>query len=659
MANWSPPTAADRSWRERLASWTPRIHVFLAIGSLLAVAALILEYGFGDPADAPLPRALLQGIQIAVITLFVVGAVLRLVAAEDRRRFLLAHWLDAALVLFFVGGAIAAVVLAVASGGKPGHPWGRALVKFGTLFVAVVQLYLGVQIALHVLRGAMQLGRARLNPAQWLCVSFIAAILVGSGLLMLPIATAAGDEPPSYVDALFTSTSAVCVTGLIVRDTGSQWSRFGQTVILVLIQLGGLGIMTFGAFAALLIGRGLGLRGRAMMQDVLNYEMIGRIKRMLRFVITLTLLAEAIGVLMLWGTWTDTPDVGQRLYKSVFHSISAFCNAGFSLQHDSLVRYNQSWQVHLGFPALIILGGLGFPVLNNLWEMLTDRLRRRRRRGRRAAPPVRLNLHSKLVLLGTVGLLAVGTILLFFAEGGFTLHQQSQRQRENAEAQQQQRKAASLPPLQARRMRQMNAAGRLREAWFQSVTARTAGFNSVETGDAPQDEDGNRMGTNSLSAASQLTLVGLMFIGGSPSGTAGGIKTVTFILLLLVFLSILRRRERAEAFHRTIPRELVRRAAALFVSMLALLGLATMLGCMLEPRLTLAEVLFEMTSALGTVGLSTISTQATAALCPPTKLIMIFCMYVGRLGPLTFMLAVTMTGRKGRYDYPSEPIIIG
>jgi trk system potassium uptake protein TrkH len=413
--------------------------------------------------------------------------------------------------------------------------------------------------------------------------------------------------------ALFTATSAACVTGLIVETTGTYWSRMGQTVILCLFQLGGLGIMTWGAFFALAGGGQMQVKESATLRGLLESDTLGDVRRMLRAIVAFTFTSELAGALLLLGLWPELP-FAERLYFGVFHSVSAFCNAGFALTPDSFVGMGMRWQVWGVVPALIIVGGLGFAVLYNLSVLVRSNYRELQQ------PPlfhlprrrVRLTLTSTLVLVTTGGLLLAG--------------------------------AAAYDLLESTNPRRdASWSERLAEAWFQSVTFRTAGFNSVDHG--------------RLQPATKLLAVLLMFIGASPGSTGGGVKTVCFALAVMAVVSILRGREQVEIRHRTISTLQTNRALVVIALGAFLVMLCTLLLAVFENQPgRFLDHLYEATSALGTVG---VSTGITAGLSGPSQVVLIVGMFLGRVGPLTLLMALAGRGDSARYHYPAEPVTLG
>ena len=631
----------SRSWQLLPRHRLPRVlDVLLAVTGLAAVAALILEYGFRDPP--PVPRGVLHAIQTVVVAMFILDRIVRLESARNRRAYMKDNWVDFALL------TLAALAVGV---GRQLH---GTVLSAGTLYVIITQAYILISLVLRGVSVNLDFAGSGAPPTWLLIGSFALMCLVGSGLLMLPAAVPEGTTI-YYADALFTATSATCVTGLIVRDTGTDFTPFGQAVILGLIQTGGLGIMLFGTVLALLVGKGLSLRSSDALGQIVGVEGVGRISRIVKFVVASTLAMELLGALLLYPMFASpqaagTPTAAAAIWDSVFHSISSFCNAGFSLYGQNMMAgavegwsapLRRHWQMMGVMAPLIVLGGLGFPVLEDCAVYAKARMRQLWRRcfSAAAAPRERrprLSLHSKIVL-------STSAILVLLGAAGLLLLGPERR----PTGQQIGRVPANSPDNEIRdnpaRWRNLSAGERVREALFQSITARTAGFNTVDM----QDD---------LSDSGRLWMCGLMTIGGSPASTAGGMKTVTLAVLLLACWSMMRRRNSVEAFQRTVSEVLVRRATTLMVLYAGLLGLVTLLLCVTMPGQDFMRLLFEACSACGTVGLST---GITPSLTLPAKLVVIVGMFAGRLGPLTLLLALTVKMRQIRYSYPSEDLVIG
>jgi len=445
-----------------------------------------------------------------------------------------------------------------------------------------------------------------LTPERTLILSFFIMILVGTWLLSLPYA--ARIKTSSFIDALFTATSAVCVTGLIVVDTGGFYSQFGQIIILILIQVGGLGIMTFSIFFYLLLGQSIGIRDRRIIQDTFSQFPIRNIYVLLKSVFLYTIIIEFVGALFLFIGWNGHLPLMTALYFSLFHAISAFCNSGFSLFSDSFVGFQNNITLNLSITSLIILGGLGFIVLKEIVDI-----------GLRRNTSLRISLHSKVVLTTSVTLIVLGTLFIFLTE------------RDNS-------------------LLNLSLGEQVLTSYFQSVTSRTAGFNTLSM--------------MSLGNATLFVLIILMFIGASPGSCGGGIKTTNLATLVSLAFNRYKGRERANLFKRTIPHETVARsisiilASILAVTIITVFLLVTQLGDIshTESRGLFLEYLFETVSAFGTVGLSM---GVTTKLNSAGKLIIIAMMLLGRLGPLTLAFAMARRTKKTEFQYAEENIIVG
>lgn len=437
------------------------------------------------------------------------------------------------------------------------------------------------------------------HPGQVVVVAFALAVAIGTVLLMLPAARQGEGSAPWSV-ALFTSTSAVCVTGLAVVDTPSYWSDFGEWVILGLIQVGGFGIMTLASLLGLLVFRRLGLRSRLTAAAERTTTGLGDVRQVIRGVVVISLLFEAVTALALFPRFVlayDEP-VGRAAYLAVFHAVSAFNNAGFALWSDSLMGFVADPWICLPIACAVIAGGLGFPV----WIELFRRFDR----------PRMWSLHTKMTLAGTAGLLLLGALFVTANEWS---------------------NPATLGPL--------DTPGKVLAGFFQSVMPRTAGFNSLDYG---QMHEGTLL----------VTMV-LMFIGGGSAGTAGGIKVTTFLLLFAVIAAEVRGDQRVEAFERQIDDRAIRQAltVALLSVGVAVFGAIALLQL---TELPTHAVLFESVSAFATVGLST---GITGTLPVPAQLVLVGLMFVGRLGPITLVSALALRERQRLYQHPEGRPLIG
>lgn len=435
------------------------------------------------------------------------------------------------------------------------------------------------------------------NPPLMVCLSFLGLILFGAILLDLPMASADG-KSIGFLNALFTSASASCVTGLIVANTATQWTVFGKLVIITLIQIGGLGTMVFLSLIALVFNKKIGISERRIIKEQTNADTSKGIIRLVIYIIKFSLSVELIGAVLLATRFI--PDFGfqKGIVFSLFHSISAFCNAGFDIFGNSLVDYVDSITVNLVAALLIIFGGLGFTVYIDIYN---------KRRFRN------LSLHSKVVISITGILLLLGTIAYFILE----------------------HKSASMEGLSLK--------GKILASFFMSSSARTAGFNSIDIG--------------KMQEGSVIVTIMLMFIGASPASTGGGIKTTTFGVLLFSTLSVLRGNDETEIFHKTIPRDALLKSLCIFSLGSALVIFSSLWITIIEGgKFLYLDILFEIVSAIGTVG---VSRGITASLSPISKLIVIVLMYLGRVGAATLGIGLLNRKNKKHTRYSYGKIIVG
>lgn len=442
--------------------------------------------------------------------------------------------------------------------------------------------------------------KIKLTPTQVLALGFATIILIGTLLLMLPVATKSG-ERTDFLTALFTATSATCVTGLVVVDTKTYWSVFGQIVIMLLIQVGGLGIMTMSTLFALILGRKITFKERLVMQEAFNTNSLGGIVKFAKYILMVSFLFESIGAIMLTLRFLPQMGLKKAVYYGLFHSISAFNNAGFDLMGNfkSLTGYVSDWVVNLVVMGLIIFGGLGFYVLLDIYEHRHFN---------------KFTLHSKIVITITLLLIAIGTLLIFLFEYN---------------------NPKTLGPL--------DFPTKILAALFQAVTPRTAGFNTLSLSD--------------MTIASKFLTIILMFIGASPAGTGGGIKTTTFAVILYTVLSVIQGEEETVLYKRTISRNIVYKAVAIsFISVFIIFSVTMVLS--ITETSNFLTVLYETTSAFGTVGLSL---GLTPELSTVGRIIIIFTMYTGRVGPLTLALVLAKRQRRPKpiIKYAEEKIMVG
>jgi trk system potassium uptake protein TrkH len=444
----------------------------------------------------------------------------------------------------------------------------------------------------------------RIHPIRFVVTSFALIILSGAILLWLPVSSQSGQFTP-FVNCLFTATSATCVTGLVVVDTGTYWSWFGQIVILLLIQIGGLGYITMATFIPLALGRKVGLVDRIRLVEALNVSSLRGIIQLVRYVLLIVLITEGLGALILFLRFLQDMPVGMALYRGIFHAVSAFCNAGFDVlgpfsgPYSSLTYYRGDAVVNLTVGGLIIMGGIGFIVIANLIRHF------------RMREPI--HLQSKIVLLMTTVLVVGGTLFIFLMEFS---------------------NPNTLAPLPL--------GEKILASFFQSVTPRTAGFNTLNLG--------------GMNVSTLMLLVILMFIGASPGGTGGGVKTSTLAVILAAVRATIRGQGATILFGRHIEFGVIAKALSIVVISFFLVTVVSVVMAFLEP-FAFHQLLFEVTSGFGTVGLST---GITPSLTTAGKALIMFIVFAGRVGPLSLFIALTQRKKEViRVKYPEETVLVG
>jgi len=584
--------------------------ILLACVWSLGIALLVVRYGFGP-----------KGAWGDILDL---AAMLLVLACLADRILLLRHAPRIWPVLRsrkyeFV---LLALLVAALGGVLVGDEWVQDLMRHLALDsrlrlgIEACELFLLASIVVQSLRYQQNIFVRGLRPEWILIGSFALLILIGSLLLLLPRCASDPQKPLAPVDAVFTSTSAVCVTGLVVRDTGKDFTVLGQFIILLLFQTGGLGIITFVAFIAVTSSGSLPLANSVALRNLLSATSLAELKRHVRLIVAFTLLVEFAGAAVIFSSLPANDVPVRAACWSLFHSVSAFCNAGFALQADSLVGYRDNVGICLAVMALIILGGLGFLVLNDVARVQVSRLPLVRmipavRRYNRRLPVQRLSLQSRLSFVVTALLLVVGFVGFWILEG---------------------------------------STGEVGETWgarfwaaaFQSVTSRTAGFNTVDIGH--------------LQLTTLLLVMALMVIGACPVSTGGGIKTVTFGVLVLALRALLLGRDRVEVFGRALPQKVVFATLSVTLLYVAAGWAGTFALAFFDPQAPLHAQSFEVISALSTVGLST---GITAQLSTGSKLVLCLLMFVGRVGPLSLVLCVFRSGSSVPYRFPDENVVVG
>lgn len=440
----------------------------------------------------------------------------------------------------------------------------------------------------------MNLKKKNLTPAQYLVSGYFVIIMIGSLLLMLPVATTDG-QGLGAVDAVFTATSATCVTGLIVVNTKEAFTIFGSTVIMFLIQIGGLGIMSMSTLFAFIVGKKISLKERLIIQEDLNQYQISGMVRLVQYLLGFTFAIEGTAAAILFLRLSQDYPFWRAVYLSIFHAISAFNNAGFDLFGSSLENFTGDITINLVIMALIILGGIGFGVMMEAYNRVKFK---------------KTTLQTKIVIVMTLALLVFGFITFFILEYNNTLK--------------------GLPLLD-----------KTLGAMFLSVTPRTAGFNTVPTG--------------ALKQSSLFLIIVLMFIGASPGSTGGGIKTTTFGVILVTMKNMITGKEDMEIYNRRFEKQIVYKAFTITMLAAGLVILVTTLLLIIED-FSFIDTLFETVSAFGTVGLST---GITGQLSKISRVLITITMFAGRVGPLTLAVAIGEKQRKGTYHYPTEKVMVG
>jgi len=573
--------------------WVKRLPFWLSILSLVLVA---YDVGFNQPDKG---QQVLFNLYCVVLTTGITSLTVRFFLKSYRPRPKVIPF-DILLILYLL------MQIAVFYGWIELSLFDHAAWMYIALGLVFIREFSALRINLYT---------QSLNPAQLFTGSFFGIIILGTLLLLLPNAT---NGNLGLVNALFTSTSAVCVTGLAVVDTGTFFTIYGQIIILALIQIGGIGIMTFTSYFSYFFKAESSYRDNLILKDMMNLERISDVLGTLKRIILITFLIELLGAFLLFPTLDPAvvPETDRRIFFSIFHSVSAFCNAGFSTVSEGLYNsgFRFNYPMHLVLSGLIILGGLGFPIVFNFIQyirhLIVHRIILFRRRRKPVHKPWVISINTRIVLITTGLLLLAGTLLYFFFEYNNALAEH-------------------------------HGLGKLVTAFFGAVTPRTAGYNTLNIG--------------SLHVTTLLLTLFLMWVGASPGSTGGGIKTSTLALMVVNVFSLARGKDRIEVFGREISGVSVRRSYAMVGLSLLSVGLSVFFISALEPEKTLLPVLFESISAFSTVGLSM---GITGDLCDGSKLVLILTMFIGRVGMLTVLSAFIRKLKHLNYLYPKEDILI-
>jgi len=583
----------------------------LILLGIAATACLLIELGWelGEGASAAVHTA-----EWLVASSYVVLALRHARRAGFPRRSRARVWLGRAFLATLAIGGAASLTLALRGGEDAAREsWGLGARVLSVLVISLVALR-----SLGDLARAHDRLLARTQRAEVFLIGGFALLTVaGAALLMLP--RMATETPFSLVDALFTSTSASCVTGLAVRDTGTELAFRGQVVLTLIVQLGGLGIVTFIAFGAVLSGKQYSVQGLSRMQTLVQADTVAGVRQQVIFLVASALCIELIGAALLYaalpadGRFPDGSALtGGRAWWAVFHAVSAFCNAGFGLEADSLVRFRGDLGVNATITLLFVIGGLGAPVLRELLRLARGYARRWGRAGRQRRYIQPLSMQARLALTPTLVLLPLGAAIFWLFE------------RDGALA-------------------SFSGAEVFLASAFQSATPRTAGFATLDY--------------NQLSDATLVVQTGLMVVGASPMSTGGGIKTATLMVLLLTLRAAVTAREEVEFSGRVIARAAVRTALSVSLLYVGCAATGVLALSLTDPEIALRDRIFEAVSALSTVGLST---GVTASWSDGGKLALTALMFLGRVGPATLMLgAFRPSAPSARFRYPTDPVILG
>lgn len=589
-------------------SETNRAFIIRWLNAIMIVCGLTTLAGLAMVIGWPLSENIhstIRAVTSAVLTVFVGQEIIRVAIQRRPLAYIRNRWFE--VLLAALAGAERLFGNNLLTWLDRTAPTDSAS-RMAILYLAATQITLITAIGLRTLRGSRLFSNRRLSPGLVFILSF--AVLIGLGTLLLKTPHATPVQGISWIDSFFTSTSAVCVTGLNVVDTETGFTHHGKWIILGLIQVGGLGVMTLTYFFTHFIAGGVTLRDRIALQDMLSEENLDQIGTVLVVVVGFTFTFELLGAFALYASLAHSAQpVDNPAFFSLFHSISAFCNAGFSTLSaglaDDRLKSNQPFLSVI--MLLIVIGGIGFPVLKNVWQASWQNLAFRI--GLRRARPARVTTHSRIVVVTTVALLLGGAILIYLTEYIF----------------------AAQPAY----------APEFFTALFHSVTARTAGFNIVPTGD--------------LVPATMTIIIFLMYVGGSPASTAGGIKTSTLAIAVLSLRRVIQGRGTIAVFGREIPLDLANRALAIILLSIGWITIATLMLAALHPEIPLAELGFEVVSALSTVGLSR---GITPLLGTGAKLVLIATMFVGRIGVLVFITSFVPRRPRPSYRLPETTVVI-
>jgi Trk-type K+ transport system membrane component len=602
--------APSRQWLRRALT-----AVMIGVG-LAALVSLCIEHGFDVPES---DRYRIYIVDTLIVGLFALSSLILWFIAPDRKAYWRKHWLEIVLVGLLglqAGGLILFTRFSEMGDAYLSSGAVRTLVK---VCVLLLQVALVLQILVGLVRINERVAAMRARPAVVLVVSYVALILTGALLMQMPRSTVGSAGLP-FIDAVFTSTSASCVTGLNVVDAGRTFTPAGQWILVALIQIGGLGPVTFAAFLSYLGQQRFSVGEALLLRDIFGYDIIGEMGRFLMYVVSITAVVELVGAAMIFS-FLDEPglSIEERFRWSIFHAVSAFNNAGFALKGNAMLDCAGAWGMTATMCGLVILGGLGFPVIMTLLRFRVSGLAWVRRRilgpaRAQEVEPSGLGLQTKIALFMTLLLIAAGTLAIWMLEAPHALNGRS-------------------------------AGDQLNISLWHSVMTRTAGFNSIDIG--------------VLQPTTLLVFILLMIVGASPVSTGGGVKTVAVAVIFAALRSMIRGRPRVEMFRRTIPDGSVNLAFSTAAIYIGLVILVSMTLSVTDPRIwgekSHLAILFETVSALSTVGFSV---GITDRFSDAGKLILCATMLIGRLGPLLLLLGLAGGSRPSHYRYPGEQVVV-
>lgn len=573
------------------------------ITALFSAGLIVSYYGYSHSAEQ-------AGVMLTLIKscfgVFITNYLLRLFYTTDRLSFLKRNWIESVMMALLIYDALSLFVFNVPLLERYFYSIGVA--DYKPIYIFFIQAYILVLAAMELTKYSSQILQLKLKPATLFVLFFMGVIALGTFLLMMPeMTTQAGSM--NWLNALFTSASATCVTGLIVVDTATFFTFKGHFVILMLMQVGGIGIVSFASFFAFFLKSGTGIRQHTMLQDLISEESVFSTVQLLRQILYYTLVIEMVGTMFIYSLWDPSmvfDSSGEKFFYSVFHSVSAFCNAGFALFTDGLMEggLKTSYVLHLAFAALIVLGGLGFPALRDLTSInsLRDRMKK---------PWKQWKTSTVIAVNASILLIVSGSIVFYLLERNDLL--------------------AGMNPIEA-----------AITSIFQSITTRTAGFNTVDIG--------------MLNMPTYILFIFLMFIGASSGSTGGGIKTSTFFIILLAVKATLRGEKKLNYRRRNISYSLLNKAYTIFIFSASFVLLSVFFLTITDPEKHIMAVVFESVSAFCTVGLTM---GITPELSDWGKVIIITAMYIGRVGTLTLAFALSSPARYTQYKYPNTNMMVG